>query len=165
MSEAIAEWARVGRPALERVARTYGSYVTYQEMALLVQNEAGVTTGVPFRHWIGKVLGEIARQERPGEPILTSLVVHADGTIGDGYIIPIRERGEPDPDDLELHAAAERLRCYRHYGADLPLDGGRPVFTKAVATRRASARPTKPRMVCPTCHLQLPASGVCDTCI
>src|SRR5215203_4560104 len=65
-----------------------------QEMAELVQEHAGVTTGMPFRHWIGRVLGEVSRLERPNEPLLTSLVVRADGTIGDGYIIPIRERGE-----------------------------------------------------------------------
>jgi hypothetical protein len=163
-SEAIAQWARVGRPVLEHVAQTYGSYVTYQEMAELVQERAGITTGVPFRHWIGAVLGEVSRLERPDEPLLTSLVVRADGTIGDGYIIPIRERGEADPADLELHAATERLRCYRHYGAKVPPHGGQPVFTKTVAAKRASARPTKSRPVCPTCHLQLPASGVCDTC-
>jgi hypothetical protein len=162
--EAIRAWAQVGRPVLERVAQSYGSYVTYQEMAELVQEAAGITTGVPFRHWIGAVLGELSRLERPDEPLLTSLVVSADGTIGDGYVIPIRERGESEPADLELHAANERVRCYRHYGAEMPADGGRPVFTKAVAARRANARPAKLRAVCPTCHLQLPASGVCDMC-
>jgi len=130
---------------LERVAQTYGSYVTYQEMAELVQEDSGIITAVPFRHWIGAVLGEVCRLERPDEPLLTSLVVRADGTIGDGYIIPIRQRGEADPVDLELHAATERLRRYRRYGAELPPDGGRPVFTKAVAAKRAGARPTKSR--------------------
>jgi hypothetical protein len=163
-SDAIAQWAQVGRPVLERVAQTYGSYVTYQEMAELVQEAAGITTGVPFRHWIGAVLGELSRLEQPDEPLLTSLVVRADGTIGEGYIIPIRERGEAEPADLELHAATERLRCYRHYGAELPPDGGRPALTKAVAAKRARARPTTVRPVCPTCHLQLPVSGVCGTC-
>jgi hypothetical protein len=112
------------------------------------------------------VLGELSCLERPDEPLLTSLVVRADGTIGDGYVIPIRERGEPEPADLEMHAANERLRCYRHYGAAMPSDGGRPVFTKSVAAKRASARATKalPRAVCPTCHLQLPITGTCDTC-
>jgi hypothetical protein len=47
-NEAIRQWAEVGRPVLERVAQTYGSYVTYQEMAVLVQEAAGITTGVPF---------------------------------------------------------------------------------------------------------------------
>ncbi len=160
--DAIAQWASAGRPVLEHVARTYGAHVTYQEMSELVQEATGITTGVPFRHWIGSVLGELARRERPGEPLLTSLVVRANGTIGDGYIVPIRERGEPDPADLELHAATERLRCYRHFGADMPSDGGRPAFTKSVAAKRAYARPTRPRLVCPTCNLQLPVSGHCD---
>lgn len=167
---AITRWAEAGRPVLEEIAGTWGAYVTYQEMSELVQKDAGITTGVPFRHWIGSVLATLARQEKPGEPLLTSLVVRADGSIGDGYLIPVRDRGEDDPDDLELHAARERVRCYRHFGATDPGDGTEEVFTSAVAARRArpaARRTTSPqpaRAVCPKCFIQLPLSGGCGNC-
>lgn len=166
--DALAVWAAAARPVLERAATTYGSYLTYQQLADAVQEEAGIETGVPFRHWIGTVLGAVARDRRsPDEPMLTSLVVHADGTIGDGYAIPVEERDGAVPADLELHAATERLACHRYFGSEMPPDGGKPIFTAKVASKREWARKTKApvrREVCPTCFLELPMTGVCDTC-
>ena len=135
-----------------------------------MQAEARITTGLPFRHWIGQVLGTIAaeqQQTHPDEPFLTALVVRADGTIGDGYAIPVKDREGHAPDDLEMHAAEERLRCYEYFGADLPPDGGRPSLTEEVRTRRENARRIAPpprRAVCPRCFLQFPATGVCNSC-
>jgi hypothetical protein len=165
--DAVAAWARAGRPVLERVASRYNTYVTYQQLSEEVQREAGITTGVPFRHWIGQVLGHLASTQPLSEPLLTSLVVRADGTIGDGYAIPIRARGEVVPEDLEMHAANERLRCYKYFGAVLPPDGGRANLTQEVAKRRRVRRRQSSRLdraTCPTCFLQLPASGICDGC-
>lgn len=168
-AEAVAAWAAAGRPVLEKVAGSYNAYVTYQQLADEVQVAAGITTGVPFRHWIGQVLGAIAteQQARPDEPFLTSLVVRADGTIGDGYGIPVAEREGLVPEDLEMHAAEERLQCYRYWRAALPDGGGVPTLTHEVKRRRDKARksstPVK-RPVCPNCFLQLPATGVCDSC-
>lgn len=166
-AEAVAAWAVAGRAVLERTARSYGAYLTYQEMAEEVQALSGISTGVPFRHWIGQVLGAVALDRpSPEEPMLTSLVVHADGSIGDGYAIPVKERDGEVPADLEMHAAAERLRCYEYFGAVLPPEGGRPALTTQVAERRINARRQTPpkRPVCPTCHLELPLSGQCDYC-
>jgi hypothetical protein len=166
--EAISAWASASRRVLERTARGYGGYLTYQELAELVQQDSGITTRVPFRHWIGEVLGTVAGDRRSeDEPMLTSLVVHADGTIGDGYGIPVAQREGSVPPDLELHAAVERLKCYRYFGADIPPDGGSPMLTRQVAQRRANARrfaPPERRPVCPTCFLELPLSGQCDNC-
>lgn len=166
--DAVAAWAAAGGPVLRAAATEYGAYLTYQQLASEVQHAAGIETGVPFRHWIGQVLGAIASEQRarPDEPILTSLVVRADGTIGDGYAIPVEERDGVVPGDLEMHAAQERLRCYEFFGAELPPDGGVPQLTAAVSARRQNARrnsPT-PKPVCPVCFLQLPATGVCDSC-
>jgi hypothetical protein len=97
------------------------------------------------------------------------LCVHQDGTIGAGYGWALGETyGGPTPDDLDMAAAEERLKCYRHFGALLPSDGGRPALTPQVAAkRRNAARRAKEdvhRPVCPTCHLTLPATGQCDFC-
>lgn len=167
-NEAKRLWIEAGLPALEEVARTYGRYVTYQELADLLQVRTGVTTRMQMRHWIGPVLGGIAekQKERSDEPILTSLVVRSDGTVGDGYSVPLVDRGLEVPDDLDEHAASERLRCYEHFGATLPAGGGRPMLTAQLATRRSRRRPAPPTrdVVCPSCFLRLPASGRCDTC-
>lgn len=167
--DALDAWAAAARPVLERAATVYGSYLTYQQLAEAVQEEAGIETGVPFRHWVGTVLGAVARDPRsPDEPMLTALVVHADGTIGPGYAVPVEERDGMVPADLELHAAAERLACHRYFGADLPADGGKPIFTAQVSAKRERGRrakkPAAKRAVCPTCFLEMPVSGVCDTC-
>lgn len=165
-ADALASWAAAARPVLERAAGRYNAFLTYQQLAEAVQEDTGITTGVPFRRWIGGVLGAVAAAEKPGEPILTSLVVRADGSVGDGYATPVEARDGAVPADLDMHAANERLACYRHFGADLPEDGGKPRLTPKVAQRRSarSAAAGRPAAVCPTCRLTLPASGECDFC-
>ncbi len=164
--EAVAAWAAAARPVLERAATQYNAFLTYQQLAEAVQDDTGITTGVPFRHWIGGVLGTVAAMEQPDEPILTSLVVRADGSVGDGYAVPIAARGGELPDDLDQHAAEERLACYRFFGADLPEGGGEPRLTPMVAQRRAARRPVVAARppVCVTCRLTLPSTGECDFC-
>jgi hypothetical protein len=63
-----------------------------------------------------------------------------------------RQRPEDDADDEE--------------SADLPADGGRPALTPQVAERRERQRRQEvsaPRL-CPACLIELPLSGLCDTC-
>jgi hypothetical protein len=98
--------------------------------------------------------------------LLSSLCVHGDGTIGDGYAEAVIENYGFAPADIEMHAAEERLRCYQFFGADLPPGGGVPALTPQVAARRAWAagqRP-QPQNLCPSCHIALPVSGICDDC-
>lgn len=164
--EAVAAWAAAARPVLQRAAGHYNAFFTYQQLAEAVQEETGIVTGVPFRHWIGSVLGTVAEAQRLDEPILTSLVVRADGSVGEGYSIPVVAREGAVPADLDRHAANERLACYRFFGAELPPDGGRPTLTPAVAQRHRNRRPKarRPSGICPTCGIAVPASGVCDFC-
>jgi hypothetical protein len=74
----------------------------------------------------------------------------------------------PVEDDLEreYHAASARLDCYRWFGASLPLGGGLPALAPrlqaAVARRRPRSTAAPP--TCPQCFIQLPATGVCDSC-
>lgn len=170
MSEAKAAWASIARGALVRVAGTYHGLISYGELAEEVQGESGIRTRMLIHYWIGDVLGMVARDcHGRGEPLLSALCVHADGTIGEGYGWAIDQTyGGSRPDDLDLHAAEERLRCYRYFGAPIPSDGGRPALTPQVASRRLStARRAKqglPRPLCPSCHLVLPLTGQCDTC-
>jgi hypothetical protein len=79
--------------------------------------------------------------------------------------------GGSRPADLDLAAAEERLKCYRHFGAQMPADGGQPALTPMLAaTRKKKATPARARMaveeereICPLCHVRLPSSGVCGS--
>jgi hypothetical protein len=168
---AVAVWTTAALPVLERVARTYRASITYKELADEVQEFTGIKTRVLMMHWIGQVLGGASREShRRGQPMLSALCVHSDGTVGNGYGEAVAENyGGNPPADLDMHAAEERLRCYQYFGADLPPGGGTPVLTPQVAARRAwiaaQARAHAPeRPSCPRCHITLPVSGICDYC-
>lgn len=170
-SDALAAWIAPGRAALERTAWTYHATITYKELAEEVQAESDIRTRRLLQHWIGDVLGTVARNcHAAGEPLLSALCVRSDGTVGPGYAIAVVENfgGEP-PEDLDMHAAEERFRCYQHFGAAMPADGGRPALTKQVAATHQRAKRQPPlgeasRPICPTCHLMLPMSRQCDNC-
>lgn len=167
---AVAAWTAAAVPVLERVARTYHATISYKELGEEVQQVTGIRTRVLLMNWIGQVLGGVSRiSHRRGQPMLSALCVHSDGTVGEGYGQAILDNyGGPLPGDLDMHAAEERLRCYQSFGASLPPGGGRPALTSQVAARRAwlarQSRADTPSSLCPSCNLALPVSGVCDNC-
>jgi hypothetical protein len=163
-------WAEAARSALLRTATVYHGWISYGDLAEEVQRVSGIRTRALMHYWIGEVLGMVSHQcHARGEPLLSSLCVDASGSVGPGYRSLLSELGaSPDSGDLDEHAAAERLRCYQHFGAALPVDGGRPALTpklKAVRERaRQRSRPVCERKYCPRCHVMLPLSGQCDFC-
>jgi len=170
-SAAVATWTAAAVPVLERVARSYNATITYKDLGEQVQDAAGIRTRVLLMNWIGQVLGGVARQShRRGQPLLSCLCVHADGTVGDGYGQAVLDNyGGPLPGDLDMHAAVERLRCYQHFGANMPPGGGQPALTPQIADRRARAArqglpSSRDQPYCPDCQLMLPVSGICDNC-
>jgi hypothetical protein len=129
---------------------------------------ACTTKQLPW-HWIGEVLGAVADDcADGGEPILSALCVHRDGTVGDGYAKAVHRVRGAAPEDPDQHAAEERFACYRHFGADLPPDGGRPALTPQVQLRRDKPRsprePARRGDVCRTCFTEMPVSGACAFC-
>ncbi|MFP8882737.1 hypothetical protein [Streptomyces mangrovi] len=172
-TEAHEIWAEEAYPLLIDVARTYHSVITYKELAEKVQKTSKIRTSALLHNWIGTVLGMVVREaHRRGDPPLTALVVHSDdGMVGEGYKEVLQVAGEPPLEDAierEHHAAEARLKCYRRFGATLPPDGGTaalaPRLQAAVERRRAREKNTQPPRVCPTCFVQLPATGICDSC-
>jgi len=169
-SQALEAWSAAARIALLRTARTYRATISYKDLAEEVQVSSGIRTQMLPWHWIGRVLGAVSRHcHAKGEPLLSALCVHADGTVGEGYGKAIIENyGGSAPDDLDMHAAIERLNCYRRFGAELPSDGGAPALTAEVAARRKRAQvrsgTLSDRPICPTCYLMLPLSGQCGNC-
>jgi hypothetical protein len=158
-------WAVAAREVLRKTAGTYQDYVTYKQLAEEVQARTGIRTKALMMHWIGPVLGAVAEDcAKRGEPALTALCVHQDGTVGAGYAGAIQALRGHAPADPDEHAAQERLACYRHFGAELPADGGRATLTPQVARARRLKGEVAPRPVCPTCFTQLPMTGRCDNC-
>lgn len=135
-------WSAEARRVLIEVAGTYQRTVTYQELADAIQDRSGVRTRNLLQNWIGKTLSRVGAEcaER-GEPLLSALCVSVNGTVGEGFAKALRMTYGVAPDDLELHAAEERLRCYQYFGAvDLPADGGIATLAPSVVTARAKAQ-------------------------
>lgn len=169
-SAAISAWTSAALCVLERVAHSYHATISYKDLGDQVQEARGIRTRVLLMNWIGQVLDGASREShRKGQPMLSALCVHSDGTVGAGYGEAVAENYGRPPADLDMHAAEERLRCYQYFGADLPLCGGTPVLTPQVAARRARAAAqakvqAPERSYCPRCHIALPVSGICDYC-
>jgi ribosomal protein L32 len=162
-------WAAAAREVLIETARKYHSVITSKELAAAVMDRSRITTKRPSHYWMGDVLARVASHcvER-GEPLLSSLCVNAEGSVGAAYagtVASVRDAVTGDADD---HAARERLECYRVFGADLPSGGGSWALTPRLSAsrsreRRAAAAEKMPPL-CPTCHTAVPATGVCDYC-
>ena len=167
----LKDWVPVAHEILKTTASTYQQTITHSELAELVQRRSGVRATARHSAWMGPLLDVVAlHAERSGEPPLTSLAVRHDGTVGTGYAKAAAINGTLDVSDLEASAAEHRLACYRAYAADVPEDAA-PALTPQETRRRANAKaaaqksaPARQAPVCPTCFVQLPLSGVCDTC-
>jgi hypothetical protein len=175
---------------LLEAAGRYRATVTYKQLATTVQEATGITTTQLMPQWIGDVLGLVTDEcESRGEPLLASLCVSVQGSVGQGYADAVENARGTRPNDPDDHAAHERLACYRHWQASgLPTDGGTPLRTahftttrpraasksasgpakpRKTAARKSTAAPApepKPVTLCPRCFTQVPASGVCDYC-
>ncbi len=169
-NDARLAWSEAARDVLTGTAQHYHAVLTHKELAAEVQDRTGIHTRKLMQHWIGDVLTRVASDcERRGEPNLSSLCVNAQGSVGASYGAQVRAQSGTAPEDPDLHAARERLECYRAAGAaDLPADGGRPALSPKLDAARSRARLVaardKPADVCPTCHMARLPNGVCDTC-
>ncbi|MCW2846946.1 MAG: hypothetical protein JWR90_920 [Marmoricola sp.] len=162
-------WAGCAREVLIQTAKKYHSVITTKELATAVTERSNIHTKRPSHYWIGDVLARVAAEctER-SEPLLSSLCVNADGSVGASYaptVISARGSLDGDADD---HAARERLECYRTFGADLPAGGGTWALTPRLSAsrsreRRAAAADKMPPL-CPKCHTAVPSTGICDYC-
>ncbi|WP_260439987.1 hypothetical protein [Humibacillus xanthopallidus] len=166
-------WAKHAYEVLVETAGRYNAVITYSELAEEVQRRSKLYTRSAMRNWIGGLLADIVKVNHVrSEPPLTSLVVHKDdGQVGAGYDEVLRVSGQPpihDQLERETHAAASRLECYRHWGADVPGDA-RPTLTPRMReSRERSPRAATPEVrrgsICPTCFMEMPLSGVCINC-
>ncbi|MGY1771960.1 hypothetical protein [Blastococcus sp. SYSU D00813] len=167
-SEAKPAWIAAAREELVATAGRYGAYVTYGQLAERVFEVTDIETGMQLRNLMPQILGPLAEDgHQRGEPPLTALCVRQTEEVGAGYEYVPKLYGEEVPEDLDLHAAEARLRCYEYFGAELPPDGGRPALTERLAAsrRREAERKPRPVAICPSCYMQLPPSGRCGNCV
>lgn len=166
-ADAMAAWVPIAHEVLVQTAGNYNRTTTYKELTDVVQERSGIRTKMLIGNWSGKLLEQVAvRAVEAGEPPLTSLCVHQDGTIGEGYArAPKSVPSDPDTNVEDL-AARHRLLCYRRYADDLPAGGGAPTLTAQVveARSRHAKAGVKQRAICPVHFMQLSASGVCAEC-
>jgi hypothetical protein len=186
-----ATWALAARERLVEAAEEYRAAVTVAELADFVQRRSVIRSTSSTTSWLGDVLLRVATDcAGRGEPLLSALCVDARGRVGASYATSLRVLRGVTPEDVDAHAAEERLACHRHFGAELPEGGGEPtVFITQAAPRERAARaprtpraasgattrtrtatpkaappPPKPVATCPVHFTVLPPSGVCDYC-
>src|SRR4051812_19392668 len=96
-------WSEAARTKLLEAAGSYRALVTYKQLATAVQEISGITTTQPMHQWIGDVLGRVTDEcQSRGEPLLSSLCVSVQGSVGQGYADAVEKaRGTrpTDPDE------------------------------------------------------------------
>lgn len=173
--DAAVAWAMAAHEVLAETATEYGYFVTVQELAERVQEMSGVRTDAPTRTWMDAILRKVARRcHNAGEPPLTALCVKRNLKVSDSYKYVLELAALPVPADIETHAAYARWACYAAHGADVPADGGTPpLISRSGSAKRSSGsvgtRPVPPKtesrtVVCKSCFIQLPATGICEHC-
>ncbi len=162
-------WAAAAREILVKLAGSYGSMITQQKLATQVQDRTDLHTDRQIRHWIIAVLRQVAEEsDSRGEPLLSALCVDTRGSVGDAYTATVRDLRGEDIENVDDHAARERLACYERFGATMPSGGGLATLAPQVAAARTRARKkaAEERVIpiCPNCFTAVPATGVCDNC-
>jgi len=166
-ADALDAWVPIAYSELLGTAQHYNQWTTYLDLTERVQDVSGIRTRMLIGNWSGKLLERVARLAADaGEVPLTSLCVHQDGTIGEGYLRAPKSLPTDPGTDVDDLAAQHRLLCYRKYAVDLPADGGVAVVTPKVAAARARrvAQERRPARLCPDHYIELSATGVCSMC-
>lgn len=190
VEQGIPQWQRAAVSVLTEAATEYNRVLTVNEFADELQRRTGAWANVTSKTWVRKVLEHVTHTcTEEGWPHLASLVVRpSDGKPGPWYLDVISRTGRGQARDDVAHAAEQRLACYTHFGADVPAGAGptadplrlrrrvhnldaparpkrrprstrpKPVSAKAPPKREARGR------VCPTCFMEMPATGVCHNC-
>lgn len=180
VTEAMSAWALAGWEILEDTAAHWKRTLTEESLGLKVQTRSGIFTSLPVETWIGPLVSLLAQRAHESKGVrLTCYLVGADGIVADSYreVLALEGIAEATRRELQEHALEQRMLGHRAYDATIPAGGTLPRKRIAAETSRRAVEPTevrttmsvlmpdeKPAAVCPSCWLQLPASGQCDFC-
>jgi hypothetical protein len=137
-AEMRAAWTASAREILIETAAKYHSVITQKDLATEVMSRSGVHTKRQRHYWLGEVLTQVAIDcAAQDEPLLSSLCVNAQGSVGAGYAATVSAARGSFEGDADDHAAHERLECHRHFDADLPANGGVRALTERLSASRS----------------------------
>lgn len=189
--EAYEAWAPHVRAVLETVAAHYGAILAPQHVADQVQERAGVQTNLVLHNWLDRLLAGVGDDldALVVDPKSRCVGPRYAGVPGRWFDTPkdreeaatlarfaayqrfcpnLPEDAEPGPAPVPTDTAPSRPAPRQ------PRPGGTsraPAATRAPRTRaKAPAKPRSqradppPRPICPTCFLEMPATGVCASC-
>lgn len=187
-------FALAARHVLADVAGEYHAVITVPELARQVQERTRIRNRQAPGLWVGDVLFRVAKDcRRRNEPFLGSLCVTPEGQMPDWYADTVTAVRGDVVTSPQMHAAEERLECYRRHGADIPAGGGEAALPpvresvrraprSSVPGTRTPAAPRTPRAprkeaapkvlkpappaekLCPSCFMVVPSTGLCDNC-
>lgn len=137
-------FALAARHLLADAAMEYGQVVYLPDFAVQLQERTRIRYRATPSSWIGDVLYRVAKEcRRRAEPFLGAMVVNTDGSMPDWWADTVETvRGEA-VDNPNLHAAAERLECYRRHGAEVPEDAEPTLPSPQPRATRARATSTR----------------------
>lgn len=134
-------FALAARHILSDLAADYHAVISVADLAVAVQEKTLIRQRQSPSQWMGDVLFRVAKDcRRRNEPLLGALVVGPQGRMSDWYADTVSEVRGDHVTDSEIHAAEERLACYRIHGAELPEGGGVPALPPAREPARRAAR-------------------------
>ncbi|WP_110239109.1 hypothetical protein [Nocardioides gilvus] len=136
-------FALAARHLLADVAADYHAVISVADLAVALQEKTLIRQRQAPSQWMGDVLFRVAKDcRRRNEPLLGALVVGPHGRMSDWYADTVSEVRGDEVLDPEMHAAEERLECYRLHGADLPEGGGVAALPPTREPARRAARTT-----------------------
>ena len=147
-ADAMNAWETPATSLLTETAQAYHGTATAPHLAAHVQEQSEIYTTVPVDQWLPRLLSRVAKSALLNkQPPLMALCVDENGSVYDNYASWIELPGqEAPPASPDLHAARDRLACYREFAIDLPEDGGEPGPMPRVVvttrTRRSSSGQT-----------------------
>lgn len=181
-AEADREWTLRATEILVEVAGRYGRSIAYADLGAEVQRRSGIVTDRDLENWLDAVLSEVGRRcAEAGQPPLNVLVDDGADSVAESVRASVysaygakmpkarvsraSQGGTARTSRASQSGTARANRASQGGAAGRTSPAGeRSPRTSAPTTRRTVKPEERRRPVCPTCFVELPATGICDDC-